>query len=1163
MNSEYISFYLINENNFCLFSKDKEKILFNLTPKLQLENSNIYISHIYLKDFLVINFEKELIIIKDDFLISRNSDFIGKGKNLVLLKEDFEKNEYIIGFYDNKFEMIFVNFKLNLLEKLYEMKINNKELGKSCNNFQEISYDLDYNLNLNLNKEKMHLDNKENNYNINYSKNNNNTHKDKDNNNIKDKDKDKDNDNHKMDIDIDINNDNEYENDNENKIYNKNNNNNFSNNLSKFNNNNNSNNYSNYNNSAMHNLIKIYEEKNPFMETLNTMENSSNYIMDSLVIRNYNNNDNDNDKDNQNHNNIYPKNNNNSDIDNCNTQIYSLVGEGGNSELILYEKALKEIRLAEFDYIKVSNSILITDENNYNNKILFLNTFNKTKIFYLNFSEKNISLDELKFEEKFYEEEKEKEKEKTLEAFFLSEGNCFVQITNIQIRIIEIVSVSLSNSSSFLNENRNENGIKKLKIIESLNLNYKPYELKELKYLKDFQSLLEKINLNQNLYNNNNENENENINYDNDNRNNLTITNLKSILYPKDHKNPKENIDKNTNNNYRYLIIYFSNFKLSILKINLNININTQTNTNSNTNNSLDDNNSNLITEEFLFDYYTSISTFDVSIMDMVIDCDINMEIDNNNDNNKDNDNDNDNDMDMDIDIDNDMEMEIVNNNNNNLKEKYKQNLFIINGTYDNKLEILFFNTKARSKKNQIKKSEFFLKGNNSDIIPESIFILSNEFIFISTRIGQLAIFKLDKISLELDFIASFRPDKNEIETLSITNCKQISSNIIEINLFSNKNLILLELEFSEDKKNLRKNSIKYLCENYNINNNNINNNNNYNYNINTRDNLNQNIKNEINFFVEFPLKNNINNNNLNDNFATKISLYQNNNKIFISHFQKIPENSLLPNRLKKFSSNIFPKKILDLDMNNISILYNQENDDDENKENIKGLTWGILILNLKNFYEKKINLRMINNLKINVFKTFMVNFNNINYSSKENLGKYLLLAGEYFCEKTKIKKGIFFIFKISFNEKNKNNDIINLRLIDEKLIGNPIFDFCHMKNFLIFTCENFICSCEIIIDSEKRCIEIVPKYQQSFLNKLISCSSVVVKNNDSNSYDNYNDKDYNDKQIVVGDISESFHLMEMDSKFMRFNPMASDLNLRGLYKGKIFYFILFNFYLI
>ena len=52
------------------------------------------------------------------------------------------------------------------------------------------------------------------------------------------------------------------------------------------------------------------------------------------------------------------------------------MGEKGNSELILYEKALKEIKLAEFDYLKVSNSILITHDNSYENKIKLYFFFN-------------------------------------------------------------------------------------------------------------------------------------------------------------------------------------------------------------------------------------------------------------------------------------------------------------------------------------------------------------------------------------------------------------------------------------------------------------------------------------------------------------------------------------------------------------------------------------------------------------------------------------------------------------------------------------------------------------------------------------------------------------------------------------------------------------------
>jgi len=255
-----------------------------------------------------------------------------------------------------------------------------------------------------------------------------------------------------------------------------------------------------------------------------------------------------------------------------------------------------------------------------------------------------------------------------------------------------------------------------------------------------------------------------------------------------------------------------------------------------------------------------------------------------------------------------------------------------------------------------------------------------------------------------------------------------------------------------------------------------------------------------------------------------------------------------LPNRLKKFSPKIFSKKIAEIDENNLSILYNEDDN-----------LWGVYIFNKKNFFEKKIFLRNLKNLKINVFKTFLVNFNNLNNTEKENLGKYLLIAGEFFCEKSQIKKGIFFIFQILFlreNNSNENENVeISLKLIDEKQIGNPIFDFCQMRNFFIFTCENLICSCEILLDNENREIEILPKYQQSFLNKLVSCCA--INDNDNNFVENdFNSK--KNKQILVGDVSESFHLMEMDAKNLRFNEIASDLNLRGLYKGN--YFSLFCF---
>ncbi len=449
-------------------------------------------------------------------------------------------------------------------------------------------------------------------------------------------------------------------------------------------------------------------------------------------------------------------------------------------------------------------------------------------------------------------------------------------------------------------------------------------------------------------------------------------------------------------------------------------------------------------------------------------------------------------------------------------------NLLIITGTYDNKLEILKYEI---LNKQLFKKNECILESENSDIVPESIKIAkNNSMVFISTRIGKFAIFSLESFNCNLNFLGSFYPNGNEIEPLIISDCIVKENNNYEFTLYSNNNSYLLEINFSEDCKNMNSKLSKYLVEKKIIEQN-------INISINKYENIC--LKNYINFFLNINLINNNNNNNFNNN-QTQISIYQNNNLICFSHFQKVVENTLLINKIKDYEKNFLAKKIIEINFSNICILYNKL---DRNKN---CLIWGLNLISLHDLKENYIDIESQNQLKVNVIKIFHIEFQNMDCSDEENKFKYIILGGEFVDLKSEVKKGIFYVYKIV----HLRNNYFNLEYTKKYIIADPIIDLCHINNNLIFTCNNYIYSTQIEIDNINRKIEIIPKNMQSHMNKLISCESVS-----------------NSNCIVVGDVNESFNLMELDTRSFRFEVAAAELSLKTLYKGN--YYLLSIYYIL
>jgi len=866
LNQDNYAFYSINEENFSLYKSQQEVIMHSLLPN-KLENSkelilmdnysNLYCSHIYLDNYLLINYEREFVILREEVVLIRLSNEKINSQNIVVFSKSLEFS--ILGFYDNQMNIVFAKINLSLLNRAYDI--------------------------INKSSSKIKLKTEE-----------------------------------KMDI-VD------------------------------------EKNFIDLNEIIIIEGIEFLKEKIP-LEFLNQFDNGSNYCcMDSVMLNSKN----------------------SSGFDS--TKVFALCGERGKSKLILYEKALKEIRLSNFTYNQIRQAILVENKSD-NDKVFFVNTFHDSIAFYFGVKNGQIDFYELNLKE-FSLNNSSGEIEKTLNAFYLNDNKTILHFTNQRINAFSIVKDDKSNS-------------KKLALIETISL--KGNNKAQLKIL---------IGLNEYITRISTEDSDANI---------LSIKHINSSFH----------------NDCIFIVIILSNFKISILRSDLN-------------------DSTIMILEENTIDYYTTVSAFDIALSN--------------------------------------------------------KTLLIITGTYDNKLEILNYDS---SSKEFYKKNECLLEAENSNIVPESIKIANdNQIVFVSTRIGKFAIFSLDEINSSLNFLASFNPKSDEIEPLTISDCQIKGKNNYELTLYSNNNSYLLELKFSDDGKNMTSKLNKYLVESKI-------------YEDSVNDNKiiceNYGIKNIINFFLNINLTNKENQEN------TQISIYQNNNLVCFSHFQRVIENSLLINNLKLYEKKALAKKMIALNDSNLCILYNENH--------MQSIKWKLHIININDLIEKIIEIETQNELKLNVMKTFEIEFNNVDYSDEENKIKFLILGGEFTqieSNSSHIKKGIFYIYKITYNKNNYSN----LQYIKKYCIADPIYDLCQLNNNIILTCNNYIYSTFIEVDNINRKIEIIPKNKQPHMNKLISCESVCNSNN-----------------IIVGDASESFNLMEFDSKSFRFEVSAAELSLKTLYKG-------------
>jgi len=186
------------------------------------------------------------------------------------------------------------------------------------------------------------------------------------------------------------------------------------------------------------------------------------------------------------------------------------------------------------------------------------------------------------------------------------------------------------------------------------------------------------------------------------------------------------------------------------------------------------------------------------------------------------------------------------------------------------------------------------------------------------------------------------------------------------------------------------------------------------------------------------------------------ISIYQNNNKINISHFNKFSQ--YIPNEIKQFNYNQLARRMIN-DENVIYILI-------QKYENNSILNNSIFVYDIITGYENVIILED-DLVRINSIKIINIRFS---YKNEDNYVKYLVLCGE------KNSQGILYVYKING---------LNLSITTRLYFNNPINDFCLCIDHIILAKENTICSIKIEkIDSEQK-INFIPINEQKHLNKV------------------------------------------------------------------------------
>jgi len=369
-------------------------------------------------------------------------------------------------------------------------------------------------------------------------------------------------------------------------------------------------------------------------------------------------------------------------------------------------------------------------------------------------------------------------------------------------------------------------------------------------------------------------------------------------------------------------------------------------------------------------------------------------------------------------------------------------NILFIVCTYNNRIEL--YNYTISTKSFMFCSFLDLVNDSKTEIIAESIKIY-DKFVFISTRMGEFCMFLLNENietgTATIHFITTVNLSE-EKSVLSISDVNYSGKdNSIRVNLNNTSQAYLLHLKFPNNEiKNLKINKIKYL------------------------------IKNETDF-------GNKNSNNLNV-FSTMIIpsglelvLYQNYDTISISYFTRSVSDTLIPDTIKSFNSNQLARRMIPFDDKNLIVLV--ESHDEEDKLNNM-----IYIYDILNNYENCINLDQ--NVKINSMKTFDIVFRDIS-DNDLNKTKYLGLCGNII--ENDIPKGLMLIYECIMKEDR----LFTIKHSNKFLFGEntTIYDFCQMKENLVFTSENKINTIKIEVDSNSKKVSFVGGIRQAYGNRV------------------------------------------------------------------------------
>jgi hypothetical protein len=369
--------------------------------------------------------------------------------------------------------------------------------------------------------------------------------------------------------------------------------------------------------------------------------------------------------------------------------------------------------------------------------------------------------------------------------------------------------------------------------------------------------------------------------------------------------------------------------------------------------------------------------------------------------------------------------------------------IFLIFCTYNNRIEMynFSFNTKEF-----IFASNLNLENNEkTDIIPESLKIFK-KIVCISTRSGEFILFSLMNNQGELciqQFLTSIRMEDPSVLTITDILENNCHENIFEVYLHNAKCGYLLEVKipsdsFLNDPKGLTIQRFKYIIKEVSLS-----------------------LSNNLNFLKNFKTSTGV-----------LVTLYQVNDKLYLSHFSKPLNSNYIADELIDFSSNQLARKIISYDERTLVLLV--ENYEFESTNLINNT---ILIYSKDSKEVRKILID--EKIKINTIKFIELSYQNteeIGSQNTETIIKYLGICGNYLDkeneheneENSTNRGGYLFIYECVYNVLNILEDLRLLRKL-KNLGSQPTYDFCQIKEHLIFSSDGSLGAIKIDLDHKSK----------------------------------------------------------------------------------------------